>query len=74
MPPGFRSTMRVLADNPQAMEVAGLWAVTVIRSFLGAVTEATSIVDIQVAAGAALQDLDELQGIAQYGEFLEEQA
>ena len=72
--PGARSTVRALSENPEAMNVSGVWTVTVLRSFFYKVLGAQDIVDIQVAAGAALQDLDELQGIATYCEPLEEQA
>ena len=68
MIPGARTTARLICENPDAMDASGLWAVTVLRSFLYAVLGSSDIVDIHVAAGAALQDLDELQGIAQYEE------
>jgi hypothetical protein len=71
MPPGTRTTMKALADSPEAMEVSAVWAVTILRAFFNKALQATSIVDIQVAAGAALQDLDELQGLARYEEPLE---
>jgi hypothetical protein len=45
-----------------------MWAATVLRSFFDSVLGARDIVDIQIAAGAALQDLDEQAGIGQYGE------
>lgn len=73
MIPGTKATMRALSENPEAVEVSGMWAVTVLRSFLYKVQNARDIVEVQIAAGAALQDLDELQGLAQYGELLEEQ-
>ena len=68
MLPGTRSTIKALADYPQSAEVSGVWAIAVLRSFFHRVTQAQDIVDIQIAAGAALQDLDELQGIAEYEE------
>ena len=68
MIPGARSTIKALADSPEAVEASGMWAVAVTRSFFYKVMAARNIVDIQVAAGAALQDLDELQGIANYEE------
>lgn len=71
MIPGARTTVRVLSESPDAMEVSGVWAITVLRSFLYAALGAGDIVDIQIAAGAALQDLDELQGVASYEEPLE---
>jgi len=50
------------------MEASGLWALTMYRSFLYRLLEARDIVDIQIAAGAALQDLDEWAGVGQYEE------
>lgn len=72
MIPGSKTTLRLLSENPEAPEAAGLWAVTVMRAFFYRVSNARDIVEIQIAAGAALQDLDELQGLATYGEMIEE--
>jgi hypothetical protein len=41
------------------------------RSFLNRLLGAQNLVDIQIAAGAALQDLDEMEGRAVYGQRLE---
>lgn len=71
MIPGTKTTIRVISENPEAPEVAGVWAVTILRSFFYRASQSRDIVDIQIAAGAALQDLDELQGFARYEEPME---
>lgn len=65
-----RSTARVMSENPEAVEMSGVWAVAVLRSFFYKVLASCDMVDVRVAAGAALQDLDELQGLATYEEEL----
>ena len=43
----------------------------ILRDLLERVLGSRDHADIQIAAGAALQDLDELEGIAQYEEPIE---
>lgn len=69
--PGTRTAIRALSENPQAAEVSAVWMVTMLRSFFNRAMQAEDIVGIRVAAGAALQDLDEFEGIATYEEPLE---
>lgn len=64
----MRTAANVFSDNPEAMEVSTLWFATMLRAFLHRLNEAGDMVDVQVAAGAALQDLDELEGKALYGD------
>lgn len=66
--PGSKTTTRTLLENQDAVGVSGTWAATVVRSFLDRLLHARDIVDVQIAAGAALQDLDEWAGTGQRGE------
>ena len=66
-----RATVSALAESPHAAEVSAICGATLLREFFTKALHAKNVVDIQVAAGAALQDLDELQGLAKYEEPLE---
>ena len=65
MLPGTRSTTRAITENPEGAEVSVMWSVVMFRSFLYRLLGARDIVDIQIAAGAALQDLEEWAGVGQ---------
>ena len=69
MIPGTRTTIKAALESPEATEASVTYMVVMMRSFLLRLLGARNLVDVQIAAGAALQDLDEWAGNGQYEEI-----
>lgn len=69
MPFGVRSTTAAITENPQVLTVWVAYASRVFYTLLGELSTARTMVDVNIATGAAMQELDEFW--AGYGQELQ---